>query len=95
MNKFGQKLKELRIANGLSVRGFAASIGKSPGYISRIEGRGEIPSTDFITQVAAFFESDLEEFLALVKKDQLRKTEKEIDSKHKSTLQLFRKGKKK
>ena len=79
----------------MSVRGFASQFKKSPGYISRIEGRGEIPSTEFVAQVATFFETDLEELLELLKKDQLQKAEEDIDSKHESTIQLFRKGKKK
>ena len=92
MGKFGEKLKEMRTNEGLSVRGFAAELEKSPGYISRIEGRGEIPSSDFVMNVAEFFDEELDSLLELVKEDQLSKVEDEINQKHQQTINLFRKG---
>lgn len=94
MGKFGNKLKELRSEKGLSVRGFAGELEKTPGYISRIEGRGEIPSTEFVVSVAEFFSTELDLLLELVKADQLSKAEAAIDAKHNQTIRLFRKGKK-
>lgn len=95
MSNFGRKLKKLRTESELSVRGFAAEIEKSAGYISRVEGRGEIPSIDFVIQVAKFFEVDAEELLELAKADQLKKAAQDIEQKHEATIQLFRKGKRK
>jgi len=94
MGKFGDKLKELRTGKGLSVRGFAGELEKSPGYISRIEGRGEIPSAEFVMNIAEFFDEELDVLLELVKEDQLSKVEEEINQKHQQTISLFRKGKK-
>lgn len=94
MGKFGDKLKEMRTNKGLTVRGFAGELDKSPGYISRIEGRGEIPSSDFVVSVAEFFDEELDSLLEMVKDDQLSKVEEEINQKHQQTISLFRKGKK-
>ncbi len=93
MSLFGTELKRLRKSKDLTVRGFADAIGKSAGYISRIEGRGEIPSTEFVLIVATYFQVEIELLLTLVKKDQLAKTESEITQKHQTTIQLFRKRK--
>jgi transcriptional regulator with XRE-family HTH domain len=92
MGQFAAKFKELRESRNLSVRALARELDKSPGYISRIEGRGEIPSMDFVSGVASFFEIQVETLLNLLKLDQLAKAEREINQKHEETIQLFRKG---
>ena len=94
MGKFGDKLKEMRTGEEISVRGFARELDKSPGYVSRIEGRGEIPSSEFVASVAEFFDEKLDLLLALVKEDQLSKVEHEINQKHQQAIRLYRKGRK-
>lgn len=93
MGQFAERLKELRDSRDWSVRALARELDKSPGYVSRVEGRGEIPSTDFVASIAHLFEVEVESLLELVKADQLAKAEREIDEKHEETIQFFRKGK--
>lgn len=76
----------------LSVREFAAAIGKSPGYVSRIEVRGELPSPMLICEISEVLKLDAEELLTLAKASQLRKTEEQIKERHSSALSLFRKS---
>ena len=89
----GQRLKELRTEKGLSVRDAAEKLGKSAGYISRIEVRGEIPSPEFLVVIATQYGVDLDELLTLSKTDQLTRTGLEIDARNETALTLYRKGK--
>lgn len=94
MNALSKRLIALRTKKSLSVRGLAEVIGKSPGYVSRIEGRGEIPSAELLCQLAEFYGVKPEELFDLAKQSQLERTEKDIDAKQRSALELFRKEKK-
>lgn len=89
----GERLKELRMAAGLSVREAAAQIGKSAGYLSRLETRGEIPAPELILTIAEAYGADAGELLKAAKEDYLQRAEQEIDAKHQSALILFRKEK--
>lgn len=95
MNKFGNHLRVLREHRQISVREFAKQIGKSPGYISRIEARDEIPNASFVCDIAAFYGVPAAELLELAKKSQLEKTAHDIDKKHAGALTLFRKDNRK
>ena len=55
MTSFGILIKQSRENRGLTVRALADAIGKSPGYISRIEVRGEIPSVELVVELADEF----------------------------------------
>lgn len=89
----GERLKELRNLAGLTVRDAAIGLGISPGYVSRVEVRGEIPSSEYLVRAAMLFEADAEELLTLSKSTQMERTEREIDEKNHSALILFRKEK--
>ena len=67
--EFGYKLRELRKAKGYGLREFGKVLEKSPSYLSNIE-RGAVPppSAEFVTQIAAELDGDLEELLALAKR---------------------------
>jgi PTS system nitrogen regulatory IIA component len=93
MNPLSKKLRKLRDEAGLTVRALAEKIGKTPGYVSRIEGRGEIPSADLLCVIAVVYGVPPEELLDLAKKSQLERAADEIDAKQESALKLFRKGK--
>jgi transcriptional regulator with XRE-family HTH domain len=90
----GQRLKALRTAKGLSVRDAAERIGKSPGYVSRIEVQGEIPSPDLLIEFAKAYGTSYEALLKLCRELHLQKTNQEIDEKYASALALYRKEKK-
>lgn len=76
---------------GDTVRQFADRIGKTPGYVSRMEVRGEIPSPELLCEIAEIHKVRPEELLQLAKQSQLEKVEKLIDGKQASALSLHRK----
>jgi transcriptional regulator with XRE-family HTH domain len=93
MNPLSERLVELRKKAGLTVRGLAEKISKTPGYVSRLEGRGEIPSPELLCELAGLYGVQPEDLLALAKKSQLEKAAEEIDAKQRSALTLFRRKK--
>ena len=93
MNAFSERLRTLRVDAGLSVRGLAERIGKTPGYVSRIEARGEIPSPELICELARELGVRPEELLDLAKKSHLEKAAQTIEEKQRTALNLFRKAK--
>lgn len=88
------RLRELRVDAGFSVRDVASKLGKSPGYISRVEGRGEIPSVMLLCDISLLYGVDVEELLTLAKAAQLEATKQQIDLRHTEALKLFRKDQK-
>lgn len=86
----GDRLKELRGDKGYSVRDVASRIDASPGYISRIEVRGEIPSAELLCTLADLYGVDPQHLLQLAKQTQLKNVERLIDQKHGAALTLYR-----
>lgn len=93
MNSFGILIKQSRENRGLTVRALADAIGKSPGYISRIEVRGEIPSVELVVELATALGRDAERFLECAKNDAMERATNEVEIKYQDALALFRKGK--
>ena len=94
METLGQYLRRLREQNGLTVRQFAGCIKKTPGYVSRIETRGEIPSPELLCAIADVYHVAPEDLLDLSKQCYLGRIEREIEAKNMSALALCRKEKK-
>jgi len=89
-----ERLRELRKSAGLTVRELADRIGiSSPGYVSRMETRGEIPSAELLCAIANEYHVDPEELLELAKRAQLERAERDITERHASVLSLYRKEK--
>lgn len=62
--RFGEKLKELRIAEGKTLQQVANVLGyKSHGYISEVENGRKAPTTDFVIEIARFFNVSTDELL--------------------------------
>ncbi len=93
MASFGILIKQSRENRGLTVRALADAIGKSPGYISRIEVRGEIPSVELVVELATVLKEDAERFLECAKSDSMERATNEVETKYQDALALFRKGK--
>ena len=56
MTPFGETIRKLRHAKGVSQKQMAAAIGVSPAYLSALEhGKRGAPSFDFIQRVAGYF----------------------------------------
>src|SRR5437763_17141320 len=72
MKTFGERLRELRRASGLSQRGLAGRVGVGFTYISRCETGsldfGQYPSEDLIRKLAKALDADADELLILAKK---------------------------
>lgn len=93
MSELAAKIRQLRMQQQLGLRELAGRLGKSPGYLSRIEGRGEIPSPTFLWRLAEVLDADAEELLSLRHQETLRRAQAMIHQRHEQTLSLFRKTK--
>ena len=64
MEKFGEKLRALRVRDGLTLKDLALSLGlNSHGYISELECGKKKPTAEFALKVAAFFDVTTDELL--------------------------------
>lgn len=93
---FAQRIKELRKAKSWSVYDLARALNvKSPGYVSKIETRGEIPSPEMIIKLADALDADAKELFELAKTDKSQQLTQSIHKKYDEGYVMFRKGKKK
>jgi transcriptional regulator with XRE-family HTH domain len=69
---FGNRLRAMRTAKGLSQRALGGRVGVSFTYISKVENGkldfGDYPSEDLIRRLAAALDADEEELLLLAEK---------------------------
>lgn len=93
MGNLSDEIRRLRSSKGLSVRDLAKRIGKTAGYISRIEARGEIPTPELLIEIAEVLDGDGEQLLNLARGDEIKEVQAEIQSRYESALSLFRKSK--
>jgi len=64
MEKFGEKLRALRIRSGLTLKELALSLGLTAhGYLSEIECGKKKPTVEFALKVADFFNVTTDELL--------------------------------
>ena len=79
MNHFGQRVRQLRLGMGLSLRDLAPRVGVGFTYLSKVEnGRldfGDYPSEALIYKLAEALEADEDELLLLAEKmpDKIRR----------------------
>jgi transcriptional regulator with XRE-family HTH domain len=70
--RFGNRVRELRKAKGLSLRGLAGKVGVGFTYLSRVENEkleyGDYPSDQLICKLAKALDGDADELLILAKK---------------------------
>jgi transcriptional regulator with XRE-family HTH domain len=88
------RLRDLRESAKLGLREAARKLKISPGYLSRIEGRGEIPTPDLLCKMAELYGCEIAELLKLAKAAQLKAVEEQIELKQSEALKLFRRSKK-
>lgn len=73
MQKFGEKLHQLRVNQRLTLKELAAALGlNAHGYISEIESGKKKPTAEFVLKVARHFD---------ITTDQLLKDELDIEEK--------------
>lgn len=93
---FAQRIRDLRKAKGWSVYDLANAIKvKSPGYVSKIEARGEIPSPEMIVKLADALGADAKELFELAKKDKGQQLTQSVNRRYDEEYALYRKSKKK
>ena len=90
---FGEKIKEMRQKKKMTVYDLADGIGKTPGYISRIEARGEIPSPEIIPILADVLGGNTEELFRIAKENKTEQVTQTVAKKFDNALSLYRKGK--
>lgn len=79
MNRFGQKVRKLRLEKGLSLRDLAPKVGVGFTYLSKVEnGRldfGDYPGEALIRKLAKALDAEADELLLLAEKvpDRIRK----------------------
>ena len=79
MATFGERLRDLRKAKGLSQRALGDIVGVNFTYISKIENEkldfAQFPSEDLIRKLAEALDGDVDELLLLAKKipDQIKR----------------------
>ena len=91
MGSFGKKIRELR-AGKMTVQEFASLLSKTPGYISRVEVQGEIPSAELVCRMALELDADAATLLSLAKQDQLLRTDETLSSRYAEALALHLKS---
>ncbi len=93
MGSFGDRIRKQRRKRLLTVRALAQMVGRTPGYISRVETRGELPSAELICKLAAVLDAGVEELLAIARSDVIQRTESALAERHQEALRLFRRSK--
>jgi transcriptional regulator with XRE-family HTH domain len=71
VRRFGEKLRQLRAHQMLTMQALAAHLSTSSGYISNVENGKVTPNIDFAVKVARFFGVNI---------DQLLRDEYEVDT---------------
>jgi transcriptional regulator with XRE-family HTH domain len=64
IQRFGKKLRALRIQRGLSLKDLALELGYlTHGYLSELEAGKKIPTAEFVLKVARFFDVSTDQLL--------------------------------
>jgi transcriptional regulator with XRE-family HTH domain len=92
MGEFGDQIQELRRKRKMTVRALAEALGKTPGYLSRVEVRDEIPAPELILTMSEVLKEKPERLLELAKKDLMRRAEQQIEKKTAAALSLYRRS---
>jgi chromosome partitioning protein len=79
---FARELKRLRAEHGLTVRELSSRVGKSVGYIGKIEVKGEVPTPEFVQKIATTFGQDPRLLLELARKSLIMQAQRQIHSKY-------------
>jgi chromosome partitioning protein len=79
---FARELKRLRAEHGLTVRDLSSRIGKSVGYIGKIEVKGEVPSPELVQKIASILGQNPSLLLELARKSLIMQAERQIHSRY-------------
>ena len=90
---FAQHIRTLRKKKKWSVYDLAKAIERTPGYISKIEARGEIPSPDMILKLAHALGADVETLVEVAKKEKSEEVTEVVKQKYDTAFALYRRSK--
>jgi transcriptional regulator with XRE-family HTH domain len=64
IQRFGEKLRDLRVNQGLTLKELATKLGYSThGYLSELETGSKIPTVEFVLKVAELFDITTDQLL--------------------------------
>jgi transcriptional regulator with XRE-family HTH domain len=92
MGRLGRHIQSLRRKRELTIRDLGEAIGKTPGYLSRVEVRDEIPSPDLICSISDVLQEKPETLLDLAKQDLMQRMREQIERKASEALSLYRRS---
>ena len=92
---FADKIREFRSKKGWSVYELAKGIDTTPGYISKIEARGEIPSPKTIAKLEEALGARAGELLEIAKAEKGEQAKQNVVKKYDKEFSLYRKTRKK
>jgi len=92
MGELAKHIHSLRQKKGITVRALAQIVGKTPGYLSRVETRDEVPAPELICVIADALGGVPETLLDLAKHDLIRRTKQQIEKKSADALSLYRRS---
>jgi transcriptional regulator with XRE-family HTH domain len=92
---FAQKIRELRNKKEWSVYDLAKKIDATPGYISKIEARGEIPSPQMIIKLAELLGAKPEDLIEIAKSEKSEEVSKIVKRKYDDVFAMYRRIKEK
>jgi len=87
---FAQEIRELRVRKGWTAHELARAVCATPGYISKIEVRGVIPSPEMIIKLAGVLDGDAAELFELAKGDKIQEVTQSVERRYNNIL--LRKG---
>ncbi len=92
--QFAEAIREARKKKGWSIYELANELSlKSPGYLSRIEARGEIPGPEMVIKLAECLGLDVKKLFELAKKAKGKEVQKQVQDKYEQAFVLYRKKK--
>ena len=90
---FAQTIRESRNKKGWSVRDLAKKLDKTPGYISKIEARGEIPSLEMMIRLGKLLGLKPERLIEMAKAEKVETVSQAVQKKYDDGLALYRRSK--
>lgn len=86
VTRFAREVKRLRADRGLTIRDLAAKLGKSVGYLGKIEVQGEIPTPEFTVELARALQIEPAVLLRLAKEARLSSIAADIHQEYTAAL---------
>jgi chromosome partitioning protein len=87
-----REVKRLRAERGITIRDLAATLRKSVAYLAKIEVQGEIPTPEFVVDMAQALGANPADLLRLAKESKISSVAREIDREYTVATPAIREG---